>query len=90
MWRVEYQKRFLKELAALPNPFRKRIETFAFNEMPGQNPFGLGCIEKMAGYPDKYKARFGEFRAGLTIYSKSKVVRFERVGNRKEIYRTFP
>lgn len=90
MWRVEYQKRFLKELAALPEPVQKKIELFAFNEMTRKNPFEVGCIEKMSGYPDKYKARFGEFRVGLTIDSKNSVVRFERVANRKDIYRFFP
>lgn len=90
MWRVEYQKRFLKELSALPNKVRKKIELFVFNEMPGKSPFDLGGVEKMSGYPDKYKVRFGEFRVGLTIDSKNSIVRFERVANRKDIYKIFP
>ena len=90
MWRVEYQKRFLKELARLQPAVRKRAEVIAFEEMPRSNPFQLGYVEKMTGYKDKYKIRIGEFRMGLTIDSKISLITFERVADRKDIYRVFP
>jgi len=71
-------------------PIRKKIEEFVFKELPGQIPFGIGCIEKMSGYPDKYKARFRQFQIGLTIDSRTSIVRVERVGDRKNIYKIFP
>ena len=57
MWQVEYTNRFLKELAALPAEIRSRIEPIVFQFLESDNPFALGYLEKMKGYPDKYKIR---------------------------------
>ena len=54
MWQVEYTNRFLKELAALPAEIRSRIEPIVFQILESDNPFALGYLEKMKGYPDKY------------------------------------
>lgn len=53
MWKVEYTKRFLKDLAALPIEIQNRVEPIVFEEMESENPFVLGYIEKMTGYTDK-------------------------------------
>lgn len=47
MWRVEYTKRFLKELAALPQVIQVRVETIVFQELESENPFDLGYLEKL-------------------------------------------
>jgi len=90
MWRVRLQKRFLKEMALLPPHIRKKVEEIALRVMPKSDPFQLGYVEKMTGYADKYKIRVGQFRIGLTIDSTNRVVLFERVADRKDIYKIFP
>lgn len=46
MWKVEYTKRFLKELASLPDSVQSRIESIVFQELQSTNPFSLGYIKK--------------------------------------------
>jgi mRNA interferase RelE/StbE len=90
MWRLEYTKRFLKDLAALPNTVKDRAEAIAFQELNTDNPFSLGYIEKLAGYTDKYKIRIGEYRIGLTLNTKEQTIICQRIAHRREIYRIFP
>jgi len=61
-----------------------------FQELEYGNPFELGYIEKMKGYTDKYKIREGNYRIGLTINKKDKIIICERVAHRREIYQIFP
>ena len=90
MWKVEYRKRFLKELASLPQDTQSRIESIVFSELSSQNPFELGYLSKMKGYKDKYKIRVGDYRIGLTINKKSQTTICQRVAHRREIYKVFP
>ena len=90
MWRAEYKKRFLKELARLPPHIREKAEEIVFKEMPGVDPFRVGYVEKMTGYANKHKIRVGSYRIGLTIDTGASLVTFERVADRKDIYRVFP
>jgi mRNA-degrading endonuclease RelE of RelBE toxin-antitoxin system len=39
MWKVEYTKRFLKELANLPLEIQERVEPIIFQELEAENPF---------------------------------------------------
>jgi len=52
MWKVEYTKRFLKELAELPKEIQSQAEGIVFQELLTANPFSLGYLERMKGYPD--------------------------------------
>lgn len=90
MWRIEYAKRFLKELAALPPEIQLRVEPIVFEELESENPFELGYLEKMKGYLDKYKIRLGDYRIGITVDKKNQVIICERIAHRREIYRNFP
>ena len=72
MWKVEYTKRFLKDIAALPVEIQTRVEPIVFQELESENPFNLGYLEKMTGYTDKYKIRVGDYRIGITIINKQK------------------
>ncbi|MBM3333041.1 type II toxin-antitoxin system RelE/ParE family toxin [Candidatus Sumerlaeota bacterium] len=90
MWKVEYTKRFLKELSQLPKEVRARAERIVFEELLGGNPFLLGYVERMRGYPGKYKIRVGDYRIGITIDKQSNLVICQRVAHRRDIYRTFP
>lgn len=89
-WTVEYTKTFLKELAKLPKAIQKRGEKIAFQELISENPFGLGYIEQMAAYSDKYKIRIGSYRMGITIIKQEKLIICQRIAHRKDIYRIFP
>jgi mRNA interferase RelE/StbE len=90
MWRVEYTKRFLKDLAALPMEIQTRVEPIVFQELESENPFNLGYLEKMSGYTDKYKIRVGDYRIGITINKEAKTLICQRIAHRREIYRIFP
>ncbi len=41
MWKVEYTKKFLKELANLPQDMQAKIEPIVFQELESENHFGL-------------------------------------------------
>jgi len=87
--KIIYKKRFLKDLAKLPSEARKAVEKFAFEETPKLKALGeSGKIEQMKGYKGYYKARFGSYRVGFQVEGDQ--LSFERVLDRKEIYRYFP
>ncbi|MBW4448961.1 MAG: type II toxin-antitoxin system RelE/ParE family toxin [Spirirestis rafaelensis WJT71-NPBG6] len=90
MWQLEYTKRFLKELAALPVEIQSRVEPIVFQELESENPFDLGYLEKLKGYTDKYKIRVGNYRIGITVDQETKTLICQRIAHRKDIYRIFP
>ena len=90
MWKIEYTKRFLKELSKLPKETRAKAEEIIFNDLLSTNPFDLGYLEHMTGYPDKYKIRIGKYRIGITIDKVNQVIIFQRIAHRKDIYKVFP
>jgi mRNA interferase RelE/StbE len=90
MWIVEYTKRFLKELAALPAEVQVRVEPIVFQKLKSENPFALGYLEKMKGYADKYKIRVGDNRIGVTVERETNTIICERIAHRRDIYRVFP
>ena len=90
MWKVEYTKRFLKELSSLTPDVQKQVEKIVFEKLPSGNPFRLGYLEQMRGYPGKYKIRIGSYRIGITIDKASKLLICQRIAHRKDIYRRFP
>jgi len=47
MWKVEYKKRFLKELSKLPENVQAQAEKVVFEDLICENPFDLGYIEQM-------------------------------------------
>jgi mRNA interferase RelE/StbE len=89
-WKIEYTKRFLKELSKLPEHIRKEIEIMVFDSSLFQQPYEYGKIEKMKGYSNKYKISVDEFRIGLTLDKTTHTLIFNCVAHRKEIYRYFP
>ncbi|KYC38117.1 plasmid stabilization protein [Scytonema hofmannii PCC 7110] len=90
MWKIEFTKRFLKDLADLPEEIQARIEPIIFQELESENPFELGYLEKMKGYADKYKIRVGDYRIGISIEKDTQTLICQRVAHRKDIYRIFP
>jgi len=90
MWKVEYKKRFLKELSKLPEGVQAQAEKVVFESLICENPFDLGYVEQMRGFAGKYKIRIGQYRIGVTIDKQKKEIVCNRIAHRKEIYRLFP
>lgn len=87
---IAYTKTFLKDLAkVIPVKRRLQIEKFVFEDLPILPSIeNAGNIEKMSGYKNHYKARFGDYRVG--IFKNNNTIELQRVLNRKEIYKFFP
>ena len=81
--KIEYRKKFLKELSKIHVKERLRIESFVFEDLPkADSIFELGNIEQMKGYPSCYKIRFGQYRIGLKV--EDDLVILERALHRKD------
>ena len=90
MWKVEYKKRFLKELSKVPEGVQAQAEKVVFKDLMCENPFDLGYLEQMRGFPGKYKVRIGNYRIGVTVDKHRKEIVCNRIVHRKDIYRLFP
>jgi len=87
--KIDYRKKFLKELSKIPAATRSRMETFVFEDLPEANSiFEIGTAEQMKGYPSYHKIRFGSYRIGLKM--ENDIVILEKALHRKDIYRHFP
>jgi len=87
--RISYRKKFLKQLAQLPQTTRSQVEAFAFEQLPNAASISeLGIVEKMQGYRGYYKARFGSYRVGMKL--EDDTLTFQVVMDRKNIYKFFP
>ena len=87
--KVEYSKKFLKQLAAVPSDIRSNIESFVFEELVSASSiYEMGKVEKMKGYDGVYKVRFGNYRLGLVI--ENEIIIVKSVMHRREIYKFFP
>ena len=87
--RTLYSKKFLKDLSKIPTSKRTSIETFVFEALVRGNSIAkIGKMEKLRGYQNFYKVRFGNYRLGLKLEGETLIL--ERVLHRKDIYRYFP
>jgi mRNA interferase RelE/StbE len=87
--KVEYSKKFLKQLASVPGDNRSKIESFVFEELVSASSiYEMGKVEKMKGYDGFYKVRFGNYRLGLVL--ENEMITVKTVMHRKEIYKFFP
>lgn len=86
---VEIKKKFLKELSKLPTEYADTIEEFVFDKLPTyDNLSEIGKVEKMTGYKNYFKIRFGDYRVG--IKKEYDTIIIETVKHRREIYKYFP
>ena len=84
-----YSKKSLKDLSIIPKNERTIIEVFAFETLMKYNSTaGIGKMEKLKGYQNFYKVRFGNYRLGVKLEGETLIL--ERVLHRKDIYRYFP
>lgn len=89
--KVQYHKKFLKQLSGIPPEIRLKIERFVFEELPCKSSISeSGKIEKLSGYKNFYKVRFGMYRLGIESKNKTKILVMRAVMHRKEIYKYFP
>ena len=83
-----YSKKFLKDLATIPKNERVNIEVFVFETLIKSSSLPeIGKCEKLRGYQNFYKVRFGNYRLGLKLEGETLIL--ERVLHRKDIYRYF-
>ena len=86
---VEFRKKFLKELSKLSNSHQSNIEEFIFEILPNYNNLSeIGKVEKMIGYKNYFKIRFGDYR--VEIKKENNIIIIETVKHRREIYKFFP
>ncbi|MEA1915300.1 MAG: type II toxin-antitoxin system RelE/ParE family toxin [Campylobacterota bacterium] len=63
---IVIKKKFLKELSKLPIDYADTIEEFIFDKLPTYNHLSeIGKVEKMTGYKNYFKIRFGDYRVGI-------------------------
>jgi len=75
MWKVEYKKGFLKVLSKLPEDIQAQAEKVVFKGLICENPFDIGYLDQMRGYPGKYKVRIGRYGGiGVTGDKQKKVI----------------
>lgn len=87
--RIEYKREFLKQLVKLPRGVRVQIEKFVFDDLPKLEFISASRnLERLQGYSNCYKARFGNYRIGLIIEGDN--INLCTVRHRREIYRYFP
>jgi mRNA interferase RelE/StbE len=89
-WHILHTRTFYKDLAKIPNQTREQIENIAYGDEMANDPFLGGRAQKMVGYHDYYKIRFGSYRVGLRVDSVNQIIEFRRVLHRKDIYKNFP
>ena len=88
--KVHYRKKFLKQLSKIPSNFRSKIEEFVFKKLPLSSISESGKLEKLTGYKNFYKVRFGDYRLGIESKNKDGSLVIRIVMHRKEIYKYFP
>lgn len=86
---IKINKKFLKELAVLPDKTRQKVEKLVFEEIPYiENLNAIPNIRKLTGYKNFYRIRQGQYRIGVKYVEGTLI--FERILHRKDIYRYFP
>ncbi|MGM0531665.1 MAG: type II toxin-antitoxin system RelE family toxin [Bacteroidota bacterium] len=82
---IKVNKKFLKELAALPVKTRQKAEKLTFEEIPScKNINDIPNIQKLSGYKNYYRIRLGQYRIGLR-YEENTLI-FERIMHRGKIF----
>ena len=90
MWRPVYADLFLRDLARLPKSVQERIEAIVYGEAVLSDPFLSGKTQPLEGHKGYYKIRVGDYRIGVRLDFNGKIIQFDRVRHRKDIYRYFP
>jgi mRNA interferase RelE/StbE len=82
-YRIDYDRRALKELSKLDRPAAQRVHTAILGLAADPRPPGCRAL---TGYPGMWRVRVGDHRVIYTIEDDRLVVLVLRVGHRREIY----
>jgi len=83
-WKIEYDRRVLKELKSLDKTAQKQILKF-FDDLP-PDPTEKGKPLK-ANFSGLWRYRIGEYRAVCRIENDTLTVLVLRIAHRKEVYK---
>ena len=83
-YRVELVRSAVRELRRVPEPYHSAI-TRALRNLE-QDPRPAGC-KKLAGGSGQWRIRVGPYRIIYEIHDTIRLVRVERVADRKDAYR---
>lgn len=87
-WRIEFDDKAKKELAALDKPVARRILRFLRERVGSQeDPRALGQALKGSTLGTFWKYRVGDFRIIASIEDDVLRILVVRVGHRREVYR---
>jgi mRNA interferase RelE/StbE len=86
-WKIEIDKKALKEIAALDKPIQKRVASFLKDKLSKiDNPRSIG--EALQGQLKKFwKYRIGDYRLLCSIEDKTVTILVLRVDHRREVYK---
>jgi mRNA interferase RelE/StbE len=86
-WKIEIDKKALKEIAALDKPIQKRVASFLKDKLSkSDNPRSIG--EALQGQLKKFwKYRIGDYRLLCSIEDKTVTILVLRVDHRREVYK---
>jgi mRNA interferase RelE/StbE len=87
-WRIEFDDKAKKELAALDKAVAKRITAFLRERVAGlDDPRSIGEALKGSKLGAFWKYRVGDYRIVASIEDGALRILVVRIGNRKEVYR---
>jgi mRNA interferase RelE/StbE len=81
---IEFDTTAVKALRKIERPFQVRIAA-AITAL-ATDPRPDGC-KKMTGSKDGYRIRIGDYRVIYTINDGVRIVKIQKIGHRKEVYR---
>lgn len=88
-WRIEFDEKAKKDLAALDRTVAKRITAFLRERVAGlDDPRSIGDALKGSTLGAFWKYRVGDYRIIASIEDGALRILVVRVGNRKGVYRT--
>jgi mRNA interferase RelE/StbE len=86
-WRIRWERRALKDMAALSSRDRERISRFLLERVADRDDprdIGAALAGPQSGY---WRYRVGDYRVVANIVDAEVTVIVVRVGNRREVYR---
>lgn len=87
--RVEYLKKFSKDISTFKKPKEKAQILKVINSVKSASELKeISGLKKLVGFSDAYRIRTGDLRIGVFVEGDS--VQFARVAHRKDIYKIFP
>lgn len=94
MWKILLSKRVLKGVKNKPDHIQQKFKAIFFKKAEVRNPFNqdeMGAkIEKLKATGDFYKIRIGDYRVGIYLDKKNKILKVATIFHRGKDYSNFP